>query len=119
MKIYLWCLLAAGLGLASCGQSGKSLEEAAVESYLEEFNGEQEPPEGVYDRDATIKFYKQKAKDYHANHGEYESYEVTKCDTLDEGSTIEMRITFIHSKTRNPKTFTFKKGEDNEWNLDK
>lgn len=117
-NLFIAFALVVGFGFISCGNSGESLEEIAVKHYLEEFNGEQEPPKNVYNREETVKFYKQKAKDYHATYGEYESYEVTRRDTLGNGNTIKLYVTFKHSKTKNPESFTFSKGKNNKWELE-
>jgi len=116
-NLFVAFALAIGFSFISCGNSGESLEEIAVKHYLEIFNGEQEPPKNVHNREETVKFYKQKAKDYHATYGEYESYEVEKRDTIENGNTIILYIIFKHSKTKNPEFFTFSKGENNKWEL--
>ena len=115
--LFVAFVLLVGAGFTSCGNSGASLEKIALKHYLEKFNGEQEPPKNVYNREETIKYYKQKAKDYHATLGEYESYEVTRRDTLENGNTIRLNMKFKHSKTVNPETFTFSKDKNNKWEI--
>jgi len=106
--------------LPSCkGGDSRTAEQAAVDIYLAEFNGEEEIVNPDY-ADEERKINKQHAANLHATFGEYTGkYELKQLDESPDGNVAKLSITFIHEKTNNPENLTIERDEDGVWKRSK